>query len=396
MYDFSSTIDRRHTDSIKWSGDPDELPMWIADMDFTVAPEIVAAMQAKVAQGVFGYEEPHQDYFQAVADWYASEHHATVDPAWMLFATGVIPALSATLRRVTNVGDNVVVQAPVYNMFYNSIENSGRHTLSSDLTYDAAAHTYAIDFQDLEAKLARPLTTAMVLCNPHNPVGRIWTAAELTRIATLCRDNDVVLIADEIHGDLRLGATDYTPTFTLGADLRQNLVTLVSPSKTFNVAALHAATVIVPDAHLRAVVARGLGTDEVNEPNLLAIPGTIAAYTHGHAWLTALRQQLAANVAKVSERLAASGLPVALVAPQATYLLWLDVSAVSHDATALAAFLLQDTGLRVSAGTDYRGNGHDFLRLNIACPAAMLDDGLARLTRGLTDFAQRKDPHDQL
>ncbi|WP_262315037.1 MalY/PatB family protein [Lacticaseibacillus parakribbianus] len=396
MYDFTSTIDRRHTDSIKWSGEPGELPMWIADMDFQVAPEIQQAMQDKVAQGVFGYEEPHADYFQAVSDWYAQEHHATLDADWLLFATGVIPALSATLRRVTNVGDSVVVTAPVYNMFYNSIENSGRHTLSSDLVYDPAAHTYAIDFADLAAKLAQPLTTAMVLCNPHNPVGRIWTRAELTRIATLCSQNGVTLVADEIHGDLRLGTTDYVPTFSLPAALRDRLVVLCSPSKTFNVAALHAATVIVPNPQLRAIVARGLGTDEVNEPNLLAIPGTIAAYTQGHAWLAALREKLQANLALVQKRLSEAELPIALVKPDATYLLWLDTSAISHDSTGLAAFLLADTGLKVSAGADYRGNGRDFLRLNIACPTPLLEDGLARLTRGLHDCQQRKDAHDQL
>lgn len=384
MYDFENTIDRRHTDSIKWSGAATDLPMWIADMDFKTAPEIQQAMQAKIDQGIFGYEEPHADYFNAVADWYATEHNARPDTDWMIFTTGVIPAISATVRRVSNVGDNVVVTAPVYNMFYNSIENSGRHTLSSDLLYDRETGHYQIDFADLEKKLADPLSTMMILCNPHNPIGRIWTRAELVKIATLCRDNGVTLLSDEIHGDLRLTDTDYTPMFSLPADLMQNLIVCVSPSKTFNVAAMHAATVIVPNAHLRAIVNRGVNTDEVAEPNLLAIPGTIAAYTKGHHWLAELRSHLQHNYQLVADFCARPDIKLRLVPADATYLLWLDAGDISHDSGALADAIHAKTGLQLSAGNVYRGNGNDFLRMNIACPEAMLRDGLDRLARALT------------
>lgn len=390
MYDFTSTIDRRQTDSIKWSGAPTDLPMWIADMDFKVAPEIQAAMQDKVAQGIFGYEQPHTDYFRAVANWYAREHHAQVDPQWMLFTTGVMPAIAATIRRVSNIGDNVVVTAPVYNMFYNAIENNGRHVLSSDLLYDRQTGHYTIDFADLEEKLANPLSTVMILCNPHNPIGRIFTRAELTRIAELCATYGVTLLSDEIHGDLRLTDVDYTPMFTLPETLTQNLVVFVSPSKTFNVAAMHAATVIVRNGGLRNVVSRGLNTDEVAEPNLLAIPGSIAAYTKGHAWLTELRQELGRNYQLVADFCAQPGIPVRLVPAEATYLLWLDVSALSHDSAKLADYLHTETGLQLSAGNAYRGNGNDFLRINIACPESMLRDGLNRLAAGLASFSTRR------
>jgi cystathionine beta-lyase len=386
MYDFENTIDRRATDSIKWSGAPNDLPMWIADMDFKTAPEIQAAMAAKVAQGIFGYEEPHADYFNAVADWYQAEHNAHIDSDWMLFATGVIPAISATVRRVSNVGDNVVVTAPVYNMFYNSIENSGRHVLSSDLQYDRATGHYAIDFADLEQKLAAPLSTMMILCNPHNPIGRIWTRSELTHIAELCQKYGVTLLSDEIHGDLRLTDTDYTPAFTLPEALIQNLIVCVSPSKTFNVAAMHAATVIVPNEHLRNIVNRGLNTDEVAEPNLLAIPGTIAAYTKGHAWLAELRNHLQHNYQLVADFCAQSAIPVRLVPADATYLLWLDISDLTDDSATLTKFIHEHTGLQLSSGDVYRGNGNDFLRINIACPEAMLRDGLHRLATGLAAF----------
>ncbi len=357
--------------------------MWIADMDFATAPEIVAALQAKLELGAFGYEEPQASYFAAVASWYQQVHHAQADPSWMTFTTGVVPAISAIVRRVTDIGDNVLVQAPVYNIFYNSIENNGRHVLASDLQY--AAGQYAVDWADLEAKLAAPLTTLMILCNPHNPIGKVWTKAELTQLAELCLKHHVILLADEIHGDLVLAGADYTPVFSLEAELRQNTITLVSPSKTFNVAALHAATAIVPDPALHARVDRGLNRDEVAEPNLLAIPGTIAAYTKGAAWLTALKQQLWANHQLAVEFIQQELPQVRVASGPATYLMWLDVHAYGHSATALTQQIRQRTGLIVSDGTVYRGNGAQFLRLNFACPEAMLQDGLARLKRGLAE-----------
>lgn len=383
MYDFTHAPKRQGTDSVKWHVEPGELPMWIADMDFATAPEIVAALQAKLELGAFGYEEPQASYFAAVASWYQQVHHAQADPSWMTFATGVVPAISAIVRRVTDIGDNVLVQAPVYNIFYNSIENNGRHVLASDLQY--AAGQYAVDWADLEAKLAAPLTTLMILCNPHNPIGKVWTKAELTQLAELCLKHHVILLADEIHGDLVLAGADYTPVFSLEAELRQNTITLVSPSKTFNVAALHAATAIVPDPALHARVDRGLNRDEVAEPNLLAIPGTIAAYTKGAAWLTALKQQLWANHQLAVEFIQQELPQVRVASGPATYLMWLDVHAYGQSATALTQQIRQRTGLIVSDGTVYRGNGDQFLRLNFACPEAMLQDGLARLKRGLAE-----------
>ncbi|WP_125766324.1 MalY/PatB family protein [Lapidilactobacillus wuchangensis] len=382
-YDFTTIPQRRHTDSIKWAVQPNELPMWIADMDFQTAPEIKAAMMAKIQTGIFGYEEPHDDYYQAVIDWYQQEHQATAKPDWLIFTTGVVPALSASVRRLSHVGDNVLVQAPVYNIFYNSIVNNGRHVLSSDLVYQNGQ--YQIDFKDLAAQLAKPLTTLMILCNPHNPVGKVWTEAELLKIRDLCAEHHVTLISDEIHGDLVLHGPDYRSLFSLADAADYQTVSLVSPSKTFNVAALHAATAIVPNAALRDQVIRGLNTDEVAEPNLLALPGTIAAYTQGHAWLAALKDQLRQNYQQVATFLAANLPEIKLVASQATYLVWLDCSALKLPADELAAKLRAKTGLILSAGSIYGGNGDHFLRMNIACPASMVRDGLERLKTGIKD-----------
>ncbi|RMC23533.1 MULTISPECIES: MalY/PatB family protein [unclassified Lactobacillus] len=379
-YDFVNAPDRKQVDSVKWDVNPGELPMSIADMDFKTAPEIVTAMKEKISLGCFGYEWPRNDYFKAVADWYEKEHKQRPKTEWMIFTTGVVPAISSIVRRVSHVGDNVVVQEPVYNIFYNSIENNGRHVLSNDLKFDGTKYT--IDWQDLEEKLAQPLTTLMIFCNPHNPTGKVWSRAEVQRIAELCQQHHVILLSDEIHGDLVRQGQDYTPAFAVKGTAQASVISLVSPSKTFNVAALHAATAIIPDANLHAQVSRGINSDEVGEPNLLAIPGTIAAYEKGHEWRQALLQQLNKNFAYAQDYLAHELPQIKVVSGRATYLMWLDTSKISSDSHKLADSLRQKTGLIVSPGSIYRGNGQNFLRMNFACPLTMVQDGLTRLKVG--------------
>lgn len=385
MYDFEETIDRRKTDSVKWDIKDNELPMWVADMDFQVAPEIISAIKHKADQAVFGYEEPHTDYFNAVADWYESEHHFRPKTDWMMFSTGVVPSISSIVRRASNVGDNVLVQAPVYNIFYNSIVNNGRHVLSNDLVYDG--NSYSIDFDDLEQKLAEPLTTLMILCNPHNPVGKIWSKDDLIHLAKLCNKHGVRILSDEIHGDLTFNEAGYTPMFSLPDDLIQNLMVCVSPSKTFNVAALHAATIIVPNQHLFEIVNRGINTDEIAEPNSFAIPATIAAYEKGHQWLAELKEKLQSNRELVADYLRENITSVKLLDSDATYLLWIDTSNISTDSSKLEEFIREDTGLYLSAGNVYGGDGNNFLRMNIACPTTIVRDGLDRFKKGIEDFS---------
>ena len=384
-YDFVNAPDRSTTDSVKWHVKKGDLPMSIADMDFKTAPEIIAAMKEKISLGVFGYEWPEDDYFNAVADWYEKEHGHRPEQEWLIFTTGVVPAISAVVRRISHIGDNVLVQAPVYNVFYNSIENNGRHVLSNDLQFDGS--NYKINWEDLEQKLALPLTTLMIFCNPHNPVGKVWTQAEVQKIADLCFKHHVVFLSDEIHGDLVRKGPDYTPAFSVNGPARDNVISLVSPSKTFNVAALHAATAIVPNNNLRAMVNRGLNSDEVAEPNLLAIPGTIAAYEHGHDWLQALIKQLNVNFTYAQEFIGNNLPQVKVVSGKATYLIWLDVEQICIDSQRLADYLEKETGLVLSPGSIYRGNGHNFLRMNLACPLAMVKDGLERLKTGLTEYS---------
>lgn len=384
QYDFENAPDRSKTDSVKWDVKSGELPMWIADMDFKTAPEIIAAMQQKLTLGAFGYEFPQADYFNAVADWYETEHNHRPQTNWMIFTTGVVPAISSIVRRISHIGDNVLVQEPVYNIFYNSILNNGRHVLSSDLAFDGKS--YSIDWADLEEKLAEPLTTLMIFCNPHNPVGKVWTSEEVQKIAALCHQYHVTLLSDEIHGDLVRQGPDYTPAFSVTGEAQNSVISLVSPSKTFNVAALHAATAIVPDENLRNMVSRGLNSDEVAEPNLLAIPATIAAYEQGHDWLNALKKQLKQNFAYVQNFIEKNIPEVQIISGNATYLMWIDVQKISTDSQELAEFIRQETGLIISAGSVYRGNGHDFIRINLACPLTMVKDGMQRLATGIRKY----------
>ncbi|HBF75509.1 MAG TPA: plastocyanin, partial [Lactobacillus sp.] len=288
----------------------------------------------------------------------------------------------SSVRRLTNVGDNVLVQAPVYNIFYNSILNNGRHVLSSDLVLDDQ-DTYHIDWEDLEAKMAEPLTTLMILCNPHNPVGMIWSADTLARIGELAAKHHVVVLSDEIHGDITAPDKGYTPFASVNKVNEQNCVIAVSPSKTFNVAALHAATVIVPNETLRAVVNRGLNTDELAEPNSFAIPATIAAYTKGHQWVHDLRAYIEDNKQTVAKFVAENVPSVKVVAGDATYLVWLDTSKAGMPSDKLEQFIRQETGLFLSDGTVYGGDGREFLRMNVACPKERLMDGLNRLKQGI-------------
>lgn len=384
-YDFETLNKKRSGNSAKWDVQENELPMTIADMDFKVAPEIIQALHEKIDMGLFGYEEIPKEYFESVANWYETEHDVRPNEEWMIFSTGVVPALSSAVRRLTSLGDNVLVQAPIYNVFYNSIINSGRHVVSNDLDYDTKLREYTIDFRDLEQKLSDPLTNMMILCNPHNPVGKIWNQDELIKIVTLCNKYDVKLFSDEIHGDITFG-TPYYPVFGLNKKYLDNVVVAVSPSKTFNVAAIHAATMIVPNANLRAQINRGLNSEELAEPNIVAVPGTIAAYNNGHNWLKALKKQLLGNRRLILDFIGKNIPDIKWVPGEATYLLWFDVENIIDNADELTKFIRQDTGLIVNAGSVYGGDGQHFIRMNIASPEEMIVDGLNRLKKGIDDY----------
>lgn len=380
-YDFDRNNNRRDTNSLKWDVEDNELPMWVADMDFQTAPAVMEALHKRVQSGIFGYSIIPDTWKEAIQSWWSRKHNFIIENDWLLFCTGVIPAVTCAVKRLTNIGDNILVQAPVYDIFYHSIENHGRHVVENKLLYDG--EKYTIDFNDLEKKLAHSQTTMMILCNPHNPTGNIWSREDLMKIGELCFQYHVVVVSDEIHCDLTDPGYEYVPYASISDICANNSMTCISASKTFNLAGLQSAAVIIPDKALQQKMKRGLNSDEIAEPNAFAIEATIAAFMEGEEWLEELRGYLFHNKKIVADFLEQELPKVKMVSSHATYLIWLDCSKVLGDATELCQFIRNHTGLYLSEGSKYRGNGSQFIRMNIACPAEQLEGGLMRLKKGI-------------
>lgn len=377
---FDKEVDRRNTGSMKWEVSEGELPMWVADMDFETAPEITEAIVARARQGVFGYTLIQDKWYQAYQNWWESRHGFKIEKNWLIFCTGVVPAISSIVRKMTTVGENVVVMTPVYNIFFNSILNNGRNVLESRLKYEQGK--YEIDFEDLEEKLAAPQSSMLILCNPHNPIGEIWDRETLARIGELCRKHHVLVLSDEIHCDLTKPGTEYVPFASVSDACKYNSITCVAPTKTFNLAGIQTAAVIVPDETLRHKVNRGLNTDEVAEPNVFAAIAPVAAFEHGAAWLDQLRTYLWENRMYAENYIKTQIPEISAVRGEATYLLWIDCTQVSGNSSEICSFLRKETGLYLSDGREYR-NGDGFLRMNLACQREKVSDGMERLKRGI-------------
>ena len=389
MKDFNKIVNRRGTNSLKWDVADNELPMWVGDMDFKTADCVTEAIVSKAKSGVFGYQIVPDKWYEAIINWWKNRHGLTIHKDWLCFCTGVVPAITSSIKRLTNVGDNVVVMTPVYNIFFNSIENTGRHSLECPLAYDDGE--YGIDFDDLEAKLALPTTTMLLLCNPHNPAGKVWSREELTKVAKLCAKHGIAVFSDEIHCDLTAPNVNYIPFAAVAGECKVDFLTAISASKAFNLAGLQAAAVFIPDGHIRAKVVRGLNSDELAEPNAFAIEATIAAFSdEGAEWLDGLREHIVNNKSITAEYLKKNLPMIKPIEQNATYLMWLDCSAITDDAATLCNFIRANTGLYVSCGNIFRGNGKYFIRLNVACPQSTLKDGLNRLQQGIELYINNK------
>lgn len=386
QYNFSKLTNRFNTNSLKWDVNNNELPMWVADMDFETAPEIREAIRKKVDFGIYGYTIIPDEYYLSISNWWERRHNFKIEKEWILFCTGVVPAISSIVRKMTREGDNVLVQAPVYNIFYNSIVNNNRKVLSSDLCFDGKE--YSIDYEDLERKLSDPATTLMILCNPHNPIGKVWSKKTLKKIGELCIKYNVLVVSDEIHCDLTYG-NSYTPFASISPEIAQNSITCIAPTKTFNLAGVQSSNIIVPNDEIRRMVNRGINTDEVAEPNAFAIEATIAAFTKGEPWLNELIEYLAENK-RVVQKFIHNELPsLNLIHSDATYLLWIDCSSITKDSLEFCKFIRKETGLYVSSGHVYGSNGGHFIRMNIACQRERVEDGLSRLKVGVDKYIKR-------
>jgi cystathionine beta-lyase len=388
MSTFDEVINRRNTGCAKWDMTKEgELPMWVADMDFQTAPQITNALIERAKHGVFGYALKGDEWYKAYKNWWSTRHHFNIEKEWLMFCTGVIPALSSIVRKLTTPAENVVVMTPVYNHFFSSILNNGRNVLESKLKYENGE--FDIDFKDLEEKLSNPQTTMMILCNPHNPIGKIWNKATLEKIGNMCCENHVIVVSDEIHCDIVEPEKEYIPFASVSEICKNNSITCVSPTKTFNIAGLQTAAILVPDEGLRNRVNRAINTDEVAEPNVFAAIAPVVAYNEGGEWLDELNKYLWEN-RKFAENFIKENIKVVFpIKAEATYLMWVDCTSVSTNSEELCDFIREKTGLFVTSGDVYR-NADGFMRVNIACPRSLLEDGLNRLKTGIEQYLLAK------
>ena len=375
-YDFDKVISRRGTDSYKWDSAESEhvLPMWVADMDFHTAPAIVDALRLRVEHGIFGYTRVPDSYYDAVTGWFMRRHGWKMNREWIIYTSGVVPAVSAVIKALTVPGDKVLVQTPVYNCFFSSIRNNGCKMVSSPLVF--TGNTYTIDYEDLECKAADPKVKVMLLCNPHNPAGRVWKWEELVRIGEICIRHGVTVVSDEIHCELVFPGHRYTPFASISEDFLWHSVTCLSPSKAFNIAGLQIANIVCADADRRAKIERAINDNEVCDVNPFGVIATQAAYNGGEEWLNQLIEYLYGNYLYMREfcREHLPEFPVTIL--EGTYLVWMDCRKLCISSEELERRLFAEAGLWLNAGTMYGAEGEGFMRWNIACPRTTLTEGL--------------------
>ncbi|MGY5612491.1 MalY/PatB family protein [Vibrio brasiliensis] len=380
-FDFDSVVERRGTGSYKWDSPEQQslLPMWVADMDFRTAPAVIKALEKRVQHGIFGYTKVPDSYYAAITFWFSGRYGFHIEKEWVLYTTGVVPAISAVLMALTNPGDKVLIQTPVYNCFFSSIRNMGCQAVENPLV--CIDGRYEMDFIGLEQKVSDPGVKVLLLCNPHNPVGRAWTKEELLQLGEICFRNGVVVISDEIHCDLVFPGGVHQPFAALGADYLKHSVTCISPSKSFNIAGLQIANIVTQDNEIRARIDRALNIHEVCDVNPFGVEALIAAYNEGGEWLDALKAYIYQNYLTVSEFLSEKLPDLKLIKQEATYLAWIDIRSLNLSSEEVASELAQKGELLVNPGTLYGAGGEGFIRLNMACTRQVLLDGLDRIQR---------------
>jgi cysteine-S-conjugate beta-lyase len=399
-YDFDQEINRKDTQSAKWGviQDPDNpsrwittddyfgdnrmLPLWVADMDFPAPQPVVDAMVRRAQHGIFGYTIRTNSYDAAVVNWMKRRHGWDVAPDWILTTPGVVPAVNLLIRTFTRPGEKVLVQQPVYYPFFTAIENNAAQIVSSSLLLEDGR--YRMDFADFEKKAADPATTLFILCSPHNPVGRVWTREELTRLGEICLRHNVLVIADEIHADLIYKGVTFTPFAGISAALAQNAVVCTAPSKTFNLAGLHTSNIIIPNPSLRRRFQKTLNSCGMGKwANPFGVVACETAYREGEEWLEQVLVYIEANLDFLQHYLDAHVPGVRLIRPEGTYLVWLDCRGLGLDNQALKRLMMEKARLFPDEGFIFGPEGDGFERINIACPRAILQEALERIRRAV-------------
>lgn len=385
-YDFDTVINRRGTNSYKWDifHEEDVFPLWVADMDFAVAPAISAAIRRRAEHPVWGYTRVPDSYYDAIISWFHRRHQWDISRDWIVYTSGVVPATSASIRALTLPGENVLLQTPAYNCFFSSIRNQGCQIVENELV--RKGDTYVIDFDDFERKCADDKTTVFLLCNPHNPAGRLWTKEELLRMYDICARHGVRIISDEIHCELVMPGQHFTPMATVSPEAQDNVVVLNSPSKNFNIAGLQIANIICKDAELRRRIDRVINIFEVCDVNPLGVIALQAAYNDSEDWLDALNEYLWGNYRYLKSRLEKELPAVDVLRLEGTYLAWVDIRKLGLTSDEATDRLLKQGRVFVSSGTMYgRKAGEGYLRVNLACPRATLEEGVSRMVKVLAE-----------
>ena len=383
-YNFDEIIPRRNTNSVKWdeAAQDDIIPLWVADMDFRVLPQITEALRQRVDHGVFGYTHVPDSYYESVIRWFEDRHGLQgVKPSDIIYTSGVVPAISAIVRGLTLPGDKVLVQTPVYNCFFSSIRNQGCMVEENHLVYKN--NTYVVDWDDFERKCADSRVRIFLLCNPHNPAGRVWKKEELQRMGEICQKHDVFVISDEIHCELVMPGNEYTPFASLSDGFLKNSATCVAPTKAFNIAGLQIANIIVKDRNKRERIDRAINIHEVCDVNPFGVIATEAAYTEeGAEWLRQLNTYLFANYRFLCDFFSKHFPSLEVVKLEGTYLVWVDCSSLGKSSTEIVNNLYRH-GVWMNDGVMYGENQGAFIRINIACPRKILEEGLLRMEKAL-------------
>ncbi len=377
-FDFDKITPRRGTNSYKWDSaeDKDVLPMWVADMNFQTAPCIIEALKKRVEHGIFGYTRVPEEYYEAVISWFHRRHQWQIERNWFIYTSGVVPALSAVIKALANEGDNILTLTPVYNCFFSSIRNNGCKLSSCALKYEN--NTFSIDYEDLERRAADPKTPLLLLCNPHNPSGRVWTREELQRIGDICIKHNVIVVSDEIHCEIVHPGYKYIPFASISEEFQKHSVTCISPSKAFNIAGLQIANIIVENSEWRQRIDKAININEVCDVNPFGVIATIAAYNEGGEWLDELLEYIHANYLFFRDY-CEKHFPQFPVAPlEGTYLVWMDCRSFHIPSEQLEEDLMKKSKLWLNAGSMYGKEGEGFMRWNLACPRQFVEDGLKR------------------
>ncbi len=390
-FDFDHAPDRHGSMSYKWDTAPvhapeDVIPLWVADMDFATAPTITRALRCRAQHPVYGYTAVPPAYYRTLDHWFSTRHGFSMPPARVIYTSGVVPAISAILKAYTVPGDGVIVQTPVYNCFFSCIRNQGCVAVENPLTkvpLGDGSFTYAMDLDQLELLASDPRNTAMLLCSPHNPVGRCWTASELEQVADICARHGVTLISDEIHCELTLPGFRFISLAALDSQAAKKAIICNSPSKAFNIAGIQIANILAPDTDSHRRINRAINDNEVCDINCFAPVALMAAYNHGADWLDELRCYISGNYTALRTFLSAELPQLTVARLEATYLAWVDCSAITSDTRKLEDFLLK-YGVWLNAGEMYGAPG--YLRINLACPRKRLMEGLRRMATGIREF----------